>query len=409
MKDNNNKKKKKSARLSQKKWLRTRHKVVRLLLNLPFGTYVRLKYRIKVEKFREQKKRPYLVLFNHQTGFDQFFVSMAFDRPVYFVASDDIFTNGFSSSLIKYLVAPIPIKKQSADITAVMNCIRVAREGGTIALAPEGNRTFGGSPCHMNDAIVPLARKLGMPILLYRIEGGYGVHPRWSDRVRKGGMRAYVSRVIEPEEYANMTNDELFLAIKDGLHTVEGRGEKSYPDKRCAEYIERALYTCPVCGMTELYSEGRGVTCKKCGGRVTVNDDMTLTGDNLPFVNVGEWYDWQSAYINSIDPRTLGDGPLHTGVCSLYRVVPNTKKQPVADNLPLSLYSDRIEVGDLTLPFEGTSVVTVLGKNKLNVYHGDKVYQIKSDKRFCALRYVNIFYRVKNLTKENENDGFLGL
>ena len=88
---------------------------------------------------------------------------------------------------------------------------------------------------------------------------------------------------------------------------------------------------------------------------------------------------------------------------------PNTKKQPVADNLPLSLYADRIEVGDLVLPFEGTSVITVLGKNKLNVYHGDKVYQIKSDKRFCALRYVNIFYRVKNLTKENENDGFLGL
>lgn len=408
MKENNTKTKK-PQRKKQKKWLRTRHKVVRALLSLPFGTYVRLKYRIKVENFREKTKRPYLILFNHQTGYDQFFVPMAFDRPVYLVASDDIFTNGFSSSLIKYLVAPIPIKKQSTDITAVMNCIRVAREGGTIAIAPEGNRTFGGSPCYMNNTIVPLARKLGMPILLFRIEGGYGVHPRWSDRVRKGGMRAYVSRVIEPQEYREMTDDELFLAIKDGLHTVEGRGEKSYPDKRCAEYIERALYTCPVCGMTELYSEGRTVTCKKCGGSVTVNDDMTLTGDNLPFGNVGEWYDWQCGYINSIDPRTHGDTPLHTATCKLFEVVPNQKKRLIAVDLPLSLWSDRIEVGETVLRFEGTSVVTVLGKNKLNIYHGDKVYQIKSDKRFCALRYMNIFYRVKNLAKENENDGFLGL
>ena len=401
MKDNKKKKK--------KKWVRMRHKVVRLLLNLPFSTYVRLKYRIKVENFREKEKRPYLILFNHQTGFDQFFVSMAFDRPVYYVASEDIFTNGFSSELIKYLVAPIPIKKQSADITAVMNCIRVAKEGGTIALAPEGNRTFGGSPCYMNDAIVPLARKLGMPILLFRIEGGYGVHPRWSDRVRRGGMRAYVSRVIEPGEYADMTNDELFLQIKDGLHMIEGRGEKSYPDKRAAEYIERAFYTCPTCGMTELYSAGRTVTCTKCGGTVTVNDDMTLTGEGLPYKNIGEWYDWQCNYINSIDPRNMGDGPLHRGVCRLSLVVPNAKKQLISKDTPLSLYSDRIEVGELVLPFEGTSVVTVLGKNKLNVYHGDKVYQIKSDKRFCALRYMNIFYRVKNLAKENGNDGFLGL
>ena len=44
-----------------------------------------------------------------------------------------------------------------------MNCIRVAREGGTIAMAPEGNRTFGGSTGYMNNAIVPLAKKLGLP------------------------------------------------------------------------------------------------------------------------------------------------------------------------------------------------------------------------------------------------------
>ncbi len=294
-------------------------------------------------------------------------------------------------------------------MAAVMNCLRVAREGGNIAMAPEGNRTFGGSTGYMNDAIVPLARKLGLPIAIFRIEGGYGVHPRWSDKVRGGGMRAYVSEVIEPERYAEMSNEELYAAIKCGLAVVEGRGGKSYPTKAPAEYIERAFYTCPDCGMTELYSDGATVTCRKCGKTVTVNCDLSVSGEGLPFANVGEWYDWQCNYINSINPTDLGDAPLHSGACKLYEVIPYKKKELIGEDVPLALYSDRIEAGGISLDFGGTSVVTVLGRNKLNVYHGGKVYQIKSEKRFCALRYMNIFYRVKNLTKENENDGFLGL
>ena len=190
----------------KKKWLKFRHRAIRWV-GLPFmNLYTRLRYRIRVQKHKE--KRPYFIMMNHQTAFDQFFVEMAFSGPVYYVASEDLFSKGWISSVIRYVVAPIPIKKQVTDVNAVMNCIRVAREGGTIAIAPEGNRTYSGRTEYMNPAIAPLAKKLKLPIALFRIEGGYGVHPRWSDVVRKGKMRAYVSRVIEPEEYAAMSQTE---------------------------------------------------------------------------------------------------------------------------------------------------------------------------------------------------------
>ena len=64
---------------------------------------------------------------------------------------------------------------------------------------------------------------------------------------------------------------------------------------------------------------------------------------------------------------------------------------------------------ELVFPFGEVSAVTVLGKNKLNVYHGKTVYQIKGDKRFNALKYVNLFYRWKNITGGNENGKFLGI
>jgi len=49
-----------------------------------------------------------------------------------------------------------------------------------------------------------------------------------------------------------------------------------------------------------------------------------------------------------------------------------------------------------------------LGKNKLNIYYGDKLYQLKGSKRFNALKYLHFYYRYKNI-KEDNNDKFLGL
>lgn len=111
---------------------------------------------------------------------------MIYRGPVYYVASEDLFSNGFVSGLLRYAVAPIPIRKQTTDIRSVMNCIKVAKEGGTIAIAPEGNRTFSGRTEYIKPSIVGLVRVLKLPVAFIRIEGGYGVQPRWSDVVRKG-------------------------------------------------------------------------------------------------------------------------------------------------------------------------------------------------------------------------------
>ena len=206
------KKKKKKA-----KWMKTRHKVVTELLRHVLGPYCRWKYGITIEKFKEQGNRPYLIIMNHQTGFDQFFVGVCFNRPVYYIATEDIFSMGWASKLISWLVAPIPIKKQMTDLQAVMTCARVAKEGGTIALAPEGNRTYSGKTVSMNPAIAKLVRTIKLPLAIFRIEGGYGVQPRWSDVIRKGKMRAYVSKVIEVEEYKKLSDAELFALIQKEL------------------------------------------------------------------------------------------------------------------------------------------------------------------------------------------------
>ena len=398
-----------------KKWMKFRHRVVRNILFAILGPYSCLKFGIKIEPFREQENRPYLILLNHQTSFDQFFVGLAFKGPVYYVASEDLFSNGFISKVIKYLVEPIPIKKQTTDVKAVMNCIRVAKEGGTIAIAPEGNRTYSGKTEYMNPSIAPLARKLKIPIALYRIEGGYGVQPRWSDVVRKGKMRGYVSRVITPEEIAALSEEELLSAIKEGLYVNEAVNDGEFHHKKRAEYLERAAYVCPFCGLSEFESNADVIECKKCGKkfRYLPTKQLAGVGFDSPFQFFDDWYEYQQDFINNLDVLQYVEKPIYCDAAAFFEVIPYNKKVRLAKQVSLSLFGDRIEVNteneNLVFSFDETAAVTVLGRNKLNIYHGGKIYQIKSGKRFNALKYVNIYHRYKNVKTGDNNVKFLGL
>ncbi len=396
---------------NKKKWIHLRHKVVRALAYAVLYPYSVIRYGLRINRLKEGRDRQYLILYNHQTAFDQFFVGMAFKRVVYYLASEDIFSKGWVSSLLRYLVAPIPIKKQTTDVRAVMNCIQVAREGGSIAIAPEGNRTYSGRLVNINDAIVPLAKKLGLPIVLYRIEGGYGVHPRWSDVVRRGKMRAYASRIIEPEEYAAMSNDELYTAIVEGLAVNDGAITGTFKHRKNAEYLERAIYYCPWCGLSSFESHGDIIECKRCQRKIRHLDTKELegVGFEFPYRFVADWYEHQCAFVNTLDPLAGASRPLYTDTAHVSEVVVYKKKIKLSGDVPIELYSDRMIIGDAVLGFDDVASLAVLGRNKLNIYYNKKVYQLKGDKRFNALKYVNLFYRYKNVKKGDTNAEFLGL
>lgn len=397
---------------SAKQWIQPRHRVIYTLLRPFLRPYVCWRYGIREERFREEGNRPYLIVMNHQTGFDQFFVAMAFRQPIYFLATEDIFSMGWISKLIRWLVAPIPIRKQTTDIQAVKNCIKVAREGGTVCLAPEGNRTFHGRTVYMNPSIASLTKKLGLPLAIFRIEGGYGVQPRWSDVVRKGKMRAYVSRVIEPEEYKDMSNTELFALIEKELSVDEVCVTGQFRHKKNAEFLERAMYVCPWCGLSTFESHDDIIRCTKCGREIRHLPTKELEGVNCDFPHrfVGDWYEAQKDYVNGMDLTALTEQPLYQETVRVSRVHASKYKELQKKEATVRLYGDRITLDDRVFPLDTVGAVVVLGKNKLNIYDGQEILQLKGSKRFNALKYVNFFHRYKNLkTGERNNGQFLGL
>lgn len=401
--------------MKKEKWIKFRHRVVWKLAYPIVWLLTWCKYKASFDKFPEGRKGQYLVLMNHQTPFDQFWVAMSWGVPVYFVATEDIFSIGFLSKMLRFAVNPIPIRKFKQDINAIKTCMQVVKEGGTIVIAPEGNTTYSGRTEHMKTSVITLAKKLKLPIVLYKIEGGYGMHPRWSDNIRKGKMHAGVSEIISYEEYSKLSDEEFMKRISDGLFVNECFSGGRYLGKRRAEYLERVFYVCPDCGLSEFESDKNECSCKKCGKTIVYNEDKTIEGKGVvfPFKYICDWYDYQNKYINGLDPMKYCEKPIYSDSANIYEVVVFKKKNLLSKDATITLFGDRVEIefGDCheILSFSELEGVAVLGRNKLNISTGKKVYQIKGSKRFNALKYLNLFFRYKNVTKGDDYVEFLGL
>ena len=146
----------------------------------------------------------------------------------------------------------------------------------------------------------------------------------------------------------------------------------------------------------------------------TYGEDKTLSGNDFPYRFVGQWYDAQENYVNQLDLTQMTAAPLFRDEAQLREVIVYKRKELLRKNTGISLYGDRIvfdegAAHELVVPFADADAVTVLGRNKLNIYYNKHVYQLKGDKRFNALKYVNFCYRYKNLLRGEPYDQFLGI
>ena len=394
-------------------WIKPWHGLVRNIAFTILEPYAKLKYNVSIEKLGNPQNKPYLILMNHQTAFDQFFIGMAVEGPVYYLATEDIFSLGWISRLLDFLVAPIPIKKQTTDLKAIKNCVKVAKEGGTIALFPEGNRTFHGKTLYFKPSIVKLIRLIKLPVVIMRVEGGYGVQPRWSDVVRKGAMRAYPSRIIAPEEYDTLSDEDLFEQLQKELYVDETVSDALFYHKKNAEYMERFLYVCPDCGLTTFKTKNDIIECEKCHQKIQYLPNKKLQGvsKTFSFDNIGTWYDYQCNYIHSLDLKQYLGQPMYKDKVKVFKVVLYKYKKKLKANALLQLYGNRLLLDNICLDFDSIHSITVLGKNKLNIYTENQVYQLKGDKSFNALKYVNIYFHYQNSKKGDDKkyEQFLGL
>lgn len=347
------------------------------------------------------EKGPYLLISNHQTTMDPFLLSLSFKFPIYFIASDDLF-NLKVSPLIRYLVAPIPKSKSMNDIAAMKSVFRVIKEGGAVGIFPEGNRTISGGQWEMTDAIAKLAKQLKVPLVIYNIHGGYGTDPRWGHSIRRGRSKGCVKKILSAQELKDMTVEQIFEEIKEGLAVDDTISGIPFRSRKRAEYIERALYICPVCGnLSGIVSDKYKFRCRYCTTSSTYTEKLTLSPSVADFDRIYEWYEWERGEIvkKVLNGETVGDD----GIIFRESIKFKRKKKLAGNSVAIDM--DKLVIsgkkGETAYPLDEITAMTMVGKKKFNFYHDGKILQVKGNKRFCAIKYVHVFDGLRQVESGN--------
>ncbi len=119
--------------------------ILYLLARAVFAVIFRLIFRIKISGIENiPENGAVIIASNHLSLWDPPIVGYAVPRPVNFMAKEELFTIPLFGLLIRRLKA-FPVKRGSADRTAIRHAINILESGQVVGLFPEGTRSKKGS------------------------------------------------------------------------------------------------------------------------------------------------------------------------------------------------------------------------------------------------------------------------
>lgn len=393
-------------------WSKKWHPIVIALLRPIFMAYYYLGFgcRIKREKLPAEGA---IVISNHVTTLDPVLINMKFDKLLYFMTSKHVFQNRFLGKLLTFLVNPIPKEKiNKSDIAAIKACMQISRENGSICIFPEGNRTFSGKLGYVDPAITKLIKKLGKPLIVCNILGGYGADPRWCNGTRRGKMQVLIKKIYSCEEMQAMTNEALYDAIVADMTVDEFAGTERYRSRRRAECLESVAFLCPMCGAKHtIYTKRHKIYCSACGLELTYNEDQTISDKNgkFPFRYVHEWYDYQLKQLQQAEyPEKEA---VFSDEIQVYEPELGKKKKLIGSGrmtLSGEGFCFGLDSGEIRLPIVEIDGITLIGNRIMDVYSGDKTYRIRVAHKTNILKYMHTFYIIRSRKLDTARE-FVGI
>ena len=397
------------------KWTRKWHQFFFFFLRIVVVIFVKIFYKYKFEPVRIKKKQKYIIICNHQATLDPIFLGVAFNRLPYFVANDDLLHIKYASWWLSTFFGIIPKSKGKSDYKTVKTMLQVLKENGSVALFPEGNRTFTGELCYINPAIIKFIKSAKTDVLIYNIEGGYGVDPRWSRKLRKGKLKGRVRKILSYNEIDAMNLEELEKTIKKSLNVFEAPSINEYNSKYRAEHIERVLYICPECKKKNtIISKGTLFTCTSCNTTWEYTKNLTIFKDKVlyKYKTVYEWYKMQLSDVTSKIYEE--DEVIFTDLDIKIFVSKGTDKKVLLDKGKAILTNKEIKIiGNDSHTFNLSEIegLCASGKQQVMFRQNDSTYTIRNDEEkrnnFNPIKYVTTINHLKY--NEEGKDEYFGI
>lgn len=396
------KKKTKKIKINQSLFIKFLKCLVFLFLKL------KLHYKVK-NKYIAQKGEKLFVLSNHQTDYDPIFMWYHFNRFFYTVGTDNILARKLVSKIL-YFFGMVPKRKGKSDMKMTMRLFEISRGGGSIVLFPEGNRTFAEFQFYIDKDIVKLIKKFSHTLVLFNIHGGFGRYPRFANKARRGQFYGEIKRVLKPEEYQKMSDDELYELIKDNLKVFDYESHELYKSHKKAEYLERMFFVCPKCHKMQLLeSRGNKIYCRNCSFEATYNEDLTLSvkDKSINFKHLVDWYDYQRKFVKEY--KLNNEFIFIDKDCCLSLVNENSKKPLLEMGELLCLDQNILKIGRHEFDIHKIEIASPMSKRKLLFTYGEDNYEIKGNEKFNALKYVLMFNRLDTKMKLDKIDHYFTL
>lgn len=112
-----------------------------------------------------------LIIPNHQTYFDPFWICIPIRRKFRFMAWDKAFEWFLVGDMIRYLGA-FPVNLERGSKETLKQAVRALKEGATLTIFPEGAREFSdGKMLEFKNGAIKIAMLAGVPILPVTIRG----------------------------------------------------------------------------------------------------------------------------------------------------------------------------------------------------------------------------------------------
>ena len=390
-------------------YLRFSHRIVFFLVRVLSFLYTRLflGYRCRA-KYKIEKGESVLVLSNHQTDFDPFCIIPCFSKPVYPMATDNIFAGKFRSKFFSYC-GVIPKKKGASDARSAVAMAKYLMAGSSVLLFSEGNRYYAEFQYYMTPTMAKFIKNTKITVVLFNLHGGNGVSPRFKNKNRKGKFYGEIKRVLKYEDYSNMSDDELNAAIKDGIRVYDSDSGERYKSPLRAEYLERMLFACPVCGAFErLFSEGIHIKCKDCGLTVEYGEDLHLYSENKDFVftRLIDWWNYQKRAVREME---IGDGVIFSDSSArLFLTDPFQKRLLLAEG-GVGIDRKTLFCGERSFALADIERASVVSGRNLTFTADGHDYTLRGGERFNPLKYIFLLNKLETKMSLKKNDKYFAL
>ncbi len=190
------------------------YKIATSLSNFVFSFF----FKIKVSGAENiPKEGGFILASNHLSYLDPAVLAIACPREVNFMAKEELFKIPLFSNLIRVLGA-FPVKRNTADISALKQAMKRVNAGSGLLLFPEGSRKEGSTDLEPHAGIGFLAAKINAFVIPAFIRGTDIAMPKGAKVIKPSKVSVIFGKQISIER--DMPYKEIAQRIMDNIRQL---------------------------------------------------------------------------------------------------------------------------------------------------------------------------------------------